>query len=92
MKADGQGQLGSSGETVLYSGHDDGQLHEGEAIVMKKGIEKSRMEWRPIHNRWVMARLKGKQVSMTIFQCYAPSNYTNEDAKMIHCMSNFIVN
>ena len=27
-----------------------------------------------------MGRLKGKQVNMTIFQCYAPTNDTNQDA------------
>jgi len=30
----------NTGETVLYSGREDDLLHEGVAIIMKKGMKK----------------------------------------------------
>lgn len=37
------------------------------------------MEWKSISNRQLTVRLKGKQVSMTLFQCYAPTNDADEE-------------
>ena len=33
-----------TGETVLYAGRDDNQIHEGVAIILKKGLEKYVLE------------------------------------------------
>ena len=44
----------NTGETVLYSGRDDDQHHEGVAI---KGVEKCLMEWKPINSRLMKIRL-----------------------------------
>jgi len=71
----------STGETVLYSGRDDGQHHEGVAIIMKKGMEKFLMEWKPINNRMMRIRMKGKHANTTIIQCYAPTNDSGEESK-----------
>lgn len=71
----------TTGETLFYSGREDGQRHEGVAVILKKGIEKSLMEWKPICNRLLTVRLRGKQVNMTIFQCYAPVNDADEEVK-----------
>lgn len=46
----------NTGETVLYSGRDDGRHHEGVAIILQKVIEKSVIEWKSIHNRMIKAR------------------------------------
>ena len=51
----------TTGETVLYSGRDDDLHHEGVAIILKKGVEKSLLEWKPVNNRLMTARLKGRQ-------------------------------
>ena len=57
-----------SGETVLYSGRDDGQ-HRGLAIILKKGADRSHLEWKPINIRDVSSplkiRLRGKDNSYT---------------------------
>ena len=71
----------STGETVLYSGREDDQHHEGVAIILKKGTERSLVEWRPINSRLMMARLKGRHSNMTLIQCYAPTNDNDHEAK-----------
>lgn len=50
-------------ETLLYSGQEDGQHHEGVAVILKKGVEKSLMAWKPISNRLLTIGLRGKQVN-----------------------------
>lgn len=70
-----------TGETVLYSGRDDDLHHEGVAIILKKGVERSLLEWKPVNNRLISARLKGKHVNISIIQCYAPTNDSSEDDK-----------
>ena len=62
------------GETMLYSGRDDDQHHEGVAIILRKGMEKCLMEWKPINSRLMKVRMKGKHINITIIQCYAPTN------------------
>ena len=70
-----------SGETVLYSGRDDRQHREGVAIILKKGAERSLMEWKPIDSRIIKARLKGRHNNITLIQCYAPTNDSADDLK-----------
>lgn len=43
------------------------------------------MEWKPIRNRLLTVRLRGKQVNMTIFQCHAPVNDADEKVKNAFC-------
>ena len=71
----------TSGEIVLYSGREDNLHYEGVSIILKKGVDKSLLEWKPISSRLIKIRLKGKQVNTTIFQCYAPTNDKNEEEK-----------
>jgi hypothetical protein len=71
----------NTGETILYSGREDDQHHEGVAIILKKGLEKCLMEWKPINSRLMKVRLKGRHINTTIFQCYAPTNDSEEDNK-----------
>ena len=70
-----------SGETVLYSGRDDELHREGVAIILKKGADRSLLEWKPINSRLIKARLKGKQNNLTLIQCYAPTNDSEDDLK-----------
>ena len=63
-----------TGETMLYLGREDGLHYEGVTIILKKGMEKYLMEWKPINSRILLARLKGRQTNITIIQCYAPTN------------------
>lgn len=70
----------TTGETLLYSGREN-EHHEGVAVILKKGVEKSLMEGKSISNGLLTVRLRGKQVSKTLFKCYAPANDADEDAK-----------
>ena len=65
----GTGRLKAvSGETVLYSGRNDELHREGVAIILKKGADRSLLEWKPINSRLIKARLKGKQNNLTLIQ------------------------
>ena len=71
----------NTGETVLYSGRDDDRHHEGVAIILQKGIEKSLIEWKPISNRIITARFKGQHNNLTVIQSYSPTNDAKEEEK-----------
>ena len=71
----------TTGETVLYSGREDDLQYEGVAIIMKKGMEKYLMEWKPVNGRIIQARLKGRQANLSIIQCYVPTNDSNDRDK-----------
>ena len=64
---------------MLYSGREDSQHHEGVAVVLRKGMEKSLLDWKPVSSRLVKARQRGRQINITLIQCYAPTN-DREDA------------
>ena len=70
----------NTGETVLYSGREEGH-YQGVALILKKGLERCLLEWKPISNRMMSMRLKGRQCNTTIIQCYAPTNDSSEDDK-----------
>ena len=78
----GTGRLKTaSGERVLYSGWDD-ELHRvGLAAILKKGADRSLLKWKPINSLLIKARLKGKQNNLTLIQCYAPTNDSEDDVK-----------
>ena len=60
----GTGRLKAvSGETVLYSGRDDELYREGVAIILKKGADRSLLEWKPINSRLIKARLKESKIT-----------------------------
>jgi len=71
----------STGETVLYAGRDDNQHHEGVVIILKKGLEKYLLEWKPINSRLMTARMQGKHVNLSLVQCYAPTNDSDDTTK-----------
>lgn len=61
-------------KTVLYSGRDYYLHHEGVAIILRKGVGRCLMKWKPISNRMVSAKLKGKHINITLIRCYAPKD------------------
>lgn len=77
----GFGKVKTSSETVIYSGREDNQYHEGVAIIFKKGTEKCLMEWKPVNSRLITARFKGRHANMTLIQCCAPTNDSVEESK-----------
>jgi exonuclease III len=48
---------------------------------MNKETRKSLMEWSPISERIMLAHFKTKIRSLTIIQCYAPTEVTEKDKK-----------
>ena len=72
-----------NGETVLFSGRDDNLHQQGVTIVLKKGFGKTLFEWKPINERLIRARFNGKQVKMTLIQCYYPTNDADPELKEI---------
>ena len=59
-------QTTTTGETALYSGREDSQHHEGVAVILRKGMEKSLLEWKPVSSRLMRARLRGRQTNITL--------------------------
>lgn len=60
-----------------------GQSREEATVIMKKGVEKCLMEWKPVSSRIILARLKGRQTNLSIIQLCAPtsdSDDTNKEA------------
>ena len=61
----GFGQLTmGTGETILYSGRDDDQHLAGVALILKKGLKKALIEWQPVNERLIRARLNGKHTRL----------------------------
>ena len=50
-------------------------------VILRKGMEKYLMEWKPINSRLMKVRMKGKHINITIIQCYAPTNNSEEESK-----------
>ena len=65
-------------ETIIYSGREDVQHHQGVALILKKGMERCLLEWKPINSRLISMRLRGKHANTTIIQCYAPTNESSD--------------
>ena len=67
-------QTMTTGETVLYSGLKDNHHHEGVAMILRKGMEKSLLQWKPVSSCLRRARLRGRHTNITLIQCYASTN------------------
>ena len=71
----------STGEAIIYSGRDDNHHTAGIALMLKKGIKRTLIEWHPVNERKIRARFNGKRANLSIIQCYAPINEANEEEK-----------
>ena len=49
--------------------------------MLSKNTAKSLLEFRPVNERIITARLQGKHGSRTVVQCYAPTNHSSENEK-----------
>lgn len=67
----------ASGETILYSGREDDIHEQGVAIILKKGLEKTLMEWKPINSRLMSVRLRGKQINISLLNMINMINIIN---------------
>ena len=48
---------------------------------MNKQSVSTRMEWEPINERIIKARFKSKYCKLTIIQCHAPTNDSEDEVK-----------
>ena len=73
----------STGETLLYSGHqEDNSPHmEGVGLMLSAEATASLMEWTPVSSRIVLARFRIRTRNVQIVQCYAPTNDADVDVK-----------
>nr|KAG5699610.1 hypothetical protein BaRGS_000726 [Batillaria attramentaria] len=72
----------TSGDTILYSGHEDGQPHmHGVALLMTPEATQALLSWEPVSPRILSARFNSKGRKVTILQCYAPTNVADEEEK-----------
>ena len=70
-------------ELFIYSGKGNkDDFHErGIGITLSGHAKKCWMEWEPIDDRIVTARINAKIHKITIIQCYAPTNNAKPDEK-----------
>ena len=75
----------TTGELVLYSGHEDeAAAHtEGVAIMLSRTAQRALIGWEAHGPRIVTAsfRTKKKGIQMNVIQCYAPTNDSDTDTK-----------
>ena len=53
----------------------------GVALILSPNTAKSLLEFKPVNERTITARLQGKHGSLTVVQCYAPTTDSSEDEK-----------
>lgn len=77
----GHGEMRTaSGHHFIFSGNNNSHTN-GVGIILTPGMKSALMEHRPISDRLLMARFKTKYRNITIFQCYAPTEVDDEEAK-----------
>ena len=71
----------NTGETVIYSGREDGIHRSGVALMMSKVAESALMEWKPVNERIITARFYSKFIKLTIIHVYAPTMDAEDEVK-----------
>ena len=73
----------STGEHILYSGHEDENARhsEGVGFMLSKKASKSLVQWEPVSPRIITARFNSRDFKVTFIQCYAPTNEQDEERK-----------
>lgn len=69
-----------NGSTILYSGHEKTHTN-GVALVIAKEKVSTLMNWEPVSDRMIRARINSKHCKLTIVQCYAPTNEADDEMK-----------
>ena len=59
---------------MIFSGREYNQHHEGVVLILRKGMEKSLLEWKPVSSRLMRSRLRVRHTNITLIQCYATTN------------------
>ena len=74
----------STGETVLYSGHDSANAPhtEGVGFTLTSQAAKFLIGWNPVTSRIITARIYTKVGKATFIQCYAPNQRCGRRSKV----------
>ena len=51
------------------------------SMRVAKNIQRTLIKWRPINERLQFARFQGRQAKLSLIQCYAHTNDSDDDAK-----------
>ena len=72
-----------TGETILYSGNpnDDDAHVKGVGLILSRVAADSLMEWEPVSERIITARLASKSQNMSLIQVYVPTNEAKDEDK-----------
>ena len=73
-------RVNSYGSVILHSGHDRQHIR-GVALIVSKERVNTLLEWEPLSDRQIRARFDSKHCKLTILQCYAPTNESDEEDK-----------
>ncbi|PVD22650.1 hypothetical protein C0Q70_15905 [Pomacea canaliculata] len=73
----------ASGETIIYSGHEDPDHDhtKGFTVLMTPEAARALIAWEPVSPRLMSARFNFKGRKITIIQCYAPTSEAKEEEK-----------
>jgi endonuclease/exonuclease/phosphatase family metal-dependent hydrolase len=74
-------QVLTSGDTIMWSGREDGRHQEGVALLVRKENSKSLLRWKPINERLLYAQFHSKFTRLSILVAYAPTEDAEEEAK-----------
>ena len=70
-----------TGKTLLYSGKNEERHEAGVEILLSKKAANSLLEWNPVSDRIITARLESRFKKVSIIMCYAPTNTSKEEDK-----------
>ena len=70
-----------TGETILYSGHDNEVYQSGVALALDKESAKCLKCWAPISDPIISACFYSWYIKTSIIQVYAPTNEAEVEAK-----------
>ena len=82
----GSGRLCTKSETgesytIIYSEQQDTH-HRGVALIMDKQSVSTLMKWEPLNERLIKARFNSKYFKLTIIECYAPTNDSEDEVRI----------
>ncbi|XP_067207954.1 craniofacial development protein 2-like [Linepithema humile] len=65
---------------MIFSGNSTSHINE-VGIIMTTEIKRSLIGWNPVSDRIITARFRTKNRNVTIIQCYAPTEATDDNGK-----------
>ena len=71
----------TDGITIIHSGRKDGIHMQGVALLMTKEVANTMVQWNPINERIITARLITQHAKVTVIQCYGPTENSSDEVK-----------